>query len=1457
MSYVLFSLILLQLRLLLQLVLLPPNSHQFLLNLTSSSSPTSPRCPHRCSCAHSTVICAALALNQVPTGIPSGTTRLDLQENRIHQIRLGDFDGLSALRTLHLGDNAIEEIEKGSLDPLTSLERLRLFRNKIRSLPEGVFAHSKRLRRLDLTENGLWSLSAEQLSGPEHLVSLQLDRNQLQCVDPLALSQWHSLESLSLASNALSTLSQLDLMAMPNLRTLRLSDNPWHCDCRLRWLKRLKQLKCSGLEKRASGGLRKCRDTDWCPSGCTCTESGPDAVVVDCHDRLLRGVPQRLPSNTVELRLEQNRLTRLENGKNAIEHVEANAFAGLRRLSSLMLFANNLTDLPDRVFDGIGASLQVLLLNGNQLECVRNDLFRGLNELKLLSLYDNKIRSITQSTFAPFARSLQTLHLARNPLICDCNMAWMAHLLSDRPVETSGARCHSPKRVARKRIAMLAAERFRCVGAERLVTQGAGQCELDRECPEPCQCRGTTVDCSSRQLSSPPSALPRFTTSLLLRSNRFSGPGPFLPVGELPNLVHLDLSDNQMTVLPTDFLTGLSSLRELDLGGNSLRRLSAHSLGPSALSLITLQLDENALRCLPLGQFPSLRSLSVRQNPLSSLDGPVLDQLELLELDGSARFICDCQLRPLIRRLRRMSKIWTDQWEEEEFGVPKCAEPENLRGKELAELEESELICRDGTLGGQCSTEGEFCPSGCTCLHQPSFPVDRLSVRCSGNGLKHIPFGIPEDARELFLDNNSIELLSGDHFTHLPHLIKLDLSHNQIRHIPSGTFSSLPLLSTLILAFNRIQCLHNGAFDGLSQLRVLSLHENDISQMPEATFAPLLANLSHVALSANPFWCDCEMNWAVRWLRSKFVEPGIAKLLSKCQPCLNYSLCANSARCHSLDNGQFRCECPPGFNGTFCEYKMVEVDSCLNRPCQNGGTCEKIKEAEGAEDAGQFRCFCGSQYEGKRCERAKYLAQSLPLIRPMGDETLYGRATRAERKEQKVFDLENQFQQNFGDWSVPRKGCPFAFNGPNCTERRAIGLNRPNAFVPLGEWRAQPEDSGERELAMVFRSRQRSGVLLFAGDPSSSFVLLELVQGRLRAAVQLSASNFPPSQLFSPSSVDDGLAHSVRLRIHGHCLLLLLDSLPALSVFNVGSVPMFPVHAVPLFVGGIPIELGRRALVNFCLSDSSSIRGCFMDISINGLPIDLNYSAAMADNQTFPSVLECSEAVDLCAGDKCEGKGRNCRMDELETEGCKCVESLGSGGDEEQRRHNRRGPRLGRKCRERQRPRRNAFWVAEGCRSVHSLPFCAGKCAGDDGQCCVATHKQKRRVRVICREGDEAEEERWRMIEVPLWAWWTFGLSLALVVIFLLLDWLLIRRNALSSSSVCFSFRRHPSGKYGGYSSASHCTGGAGMSGQDYFGIGGTGGGAGGGATGGSGGGAGGAGPFGHHKRSTNLILSV
>jgi len=39
--------------------------------------------------------------------------------------------------------------------------------------------------------------------------------------------------------------------------------------------------------------------------------------------------------------------------------------------------------------------------------------------------------------------------------------------------------------------------------------------------------------------------------------------------------------------------------------------------------------------------------------------------------------------------------------------------------------------------------------------------------------------------------------------------------------------------------------------------------------------------LSHVSLGDNPLLCDCGMNWAIKWLRSKFLEPGYINFFKK------------------------------------------------------------------------------------------------------------------------------------------------------------------------------------------------------------------------------------------------------------------------------------------------------------------------------------------------------------------------------------------------------------------------------------------------------------------------------------------------------------------------------------------------------------------------------------------------
>ncbi|KAK6033691.1 leucine Rich repeat-containing domain protein [Ostertagia ostertagi] len=294
---------------------------------------------------------------------------------------------------------------------------------------------------------------------------------------------------------------------MPNLRFFRLGENRWHCDCRLKWMKRALSrqsaslvkcmrpaflqgrsiehvdeslMKCSGIEKRAT---ISCSETHVCPPACTCTDA-----TVDCRDRGLTHIPANLPSSTTELDL----------SRNSIVEVAPRAFQGLYSLNSLVLYGNNLTELPAEAFEGLN-SLQLLLLNANQLQCIRQGTFDSLTELNLLSLYDNQIKSISNETFHKLHK-LQTLHLARNPLICDCNLEWLAELQEARHIETSGARCDAPKRVSRKRFAALPPAKFRCKGIEVYQTQGADECFIDVDCPSQCTCHETVVDC--RDLSS-------------------------------------------------------------------------------------------------------------------------------------------------------------------------------------------------------------------------------------------------------------------------------------------------------------------------------------------------------------------------------------------------------------------------------------------------------------------------------------------------------------------------------------------------------------------------------------------------------------------------------------------------------------------------------------------------------------------------------------------------------------------------------------------------------------------------------------------------------------------------------------------------------------------------------------------------------------------------------------------
>ncbi|PWA18705.1 hypothetical protein CCH79_00005511 [Gambusia affinis] len=392
---------------------------------------------------------------------------------------------------------------------------------------------------------------------------------------------------------------------MPKLRTLRLHSNNLHCDCHLAWLSdwlrarrglapftqcmspaHMRGLNVPDVQKKdfictgpAQMEPRACApQVAVCPPSCSCNNN-----IVDCRRKGLTEIPANLPEGIVEIRLEQNliksvppgaftaykKLKRLDLSKNQISDVAADAFSGLRSLTSLVLYGNKIAELPKGIFDGL-SSLQLLLLNANKINCLRVNAFQDLQNLNLLSLYDNKLQSISKGLFAPL-RSIKTLHLAQNPFMCDCHLKWLADFLFDNPIETSGARCSHPRRLANKRISQVKGKKFRCTGErhtwlfrgqEDYRNRLSGECFQDLVCPERCRCEGTVVDCSNLKLTRIPPHIPEHTTDLNLSNNKLRDlrEGAF---DGAAGVLELLLTGNKLTALQGRMFRGLSGLKTL------------------------------------------------------------------------------------------------------------------------------------------------------------------------------------------------------------------------------------------------------------------------------------------------------------------------------------------------------------------------------------------------------------------------------------------------------------------------------------------------------------------------------------------------------------------------------------------------------------------------------------------------------------------------------------------------------------------------------------------------------------------------------------------------------------------------------------------------------------------------------------------------------------------------------
>ena len=191
------------------------------INVTDVTEPISPSISNRTPQVRAAIVSAAgvQSADDVTVTHLKAILSLNLNEQYIRSLKAGDFNGLTALKTLNLSNNFISDIS--ALGNLTSLTGLYLSDNSISDISS--LSGLTQLTHLDLSSNSLTDISA--LSGMTSMTNLHLSRNAL--TDISALSGMTAITTVSLDYNLIfdiSALSSMPLMLSLNLRSNNVGD---------------------------------------------------------------------------------------------------------------------------------------------------------------------------------------------------------------------------------------------------------------------------------------------------------------------------------------------------------------------------------------------------------------------------------------------------------------------------------------------------------------------------------------------------------------------------------------------------------------------------------------------------------------------------------------------------------------------------------------------------------------------------------------------------------------------------------------------------------------------------------------------------------------------------------------------------------------------------------------------------------------------------------------------------------------------------------------------------------------------------------------------------------------------------------------------------------------------------------------------------------------------------------
>lgn len=307
---------------------------------------------------------------------------------------------LTALKWLALDNNNFRTITETALYSFGKLTYFNMDSNRLTNIPKNLFHQNvhENLADIRLAYNFLSKLNTHTFHNLENLRTLVLNGNKIESVEFEAFKTLPNLVTVLLSDNQISKISDKAFSDLPNFMELDLQKNKLRkfsldvfANSTSSLVPLLLNISFNEIDELKPAINRKIY-----------------LKSVDASRNRLKEVPVNFLKSFVRS------LQRLDLSYNRMSKLDSRAFGDLDNLQMLILQHNTIQIIRQGTFKGV-PSVQLLDLSHNHIEALPYECFTDIRSLRHLDLTHNHLRSLPKSSFV--GTVVETLKLAYNEFV--------------------------------------------------------------------------------------------------------------------------------------------------------------------------------------------------------------------------------------------------------------------------------------------------------------------------------------------------------------------------------------------------------------------------------------------------------------------------------------------------------------------------------------------------------------------------------------------------------------------------------------------------------------------------------------------------------------------------------------------------------------------------------------------------------------------------------------------------------------------------------------------------------------------------------------------------------------------------------------------------------------------------------------------------------------------------------